>query len=125
MRVARRVAEIDSRNPRIDELDIGGIREGADMRTALEREAFITGGIGEEIDERRMRDRTVQGATPMEAVEAHGGPAAEADITAPSHLRRIGCKNDIELDRDIGRQRLCRRERAAKVELLLHREHEV
>ena len=69
-----------------------------------------------------MRDGAVQRAAAMEAVEAHARPAAERDVAARLHVGRVGREHEVELDGDLGRQRLGRHDRAAQVELLLGRE---
>ena len=53
------------------------------------------------------------------------GPAAEPHVAARRHVGRVGGEDQVELDGDVGQQRLRRGQRAAQVELLLHREDEM
>ena len=69
-----------------------------------------------------MRNRAVQRAASMEAVEAHAGPPPKRNIAARLHVGRVGREHQIELDGDVGLQRLRRGHRAAQIEFFLGRE---
>src|SRR3954454_5485585 len=61
----------------------------------------------------------------MAGVEGHGWPAREGHLAARGHGGWGGWQHEIELDRDIGHELLPRRDRAAQIEFLLDREHEM
>ena len=69
--------------------------------------------------------RAVERAAAVEGVEAHRRPAAEPHVAARGHVGRVGGEHAVELDGDVGLQRLRRRDRAAQIEFLLHRKHEM
>ena len=61
----------------------------------------------------------------MEAVEAHARAASERKIAASLHVGRVGREHEIELDGDVGLQRLGRGHRAAQIVFFLGRENEM
>ena len=95
------------------------------MGAALQVHLQALGCGVEQRHQRRMRDRAVERAAPMKGVHAHGWPGAQPDIAAVAHVGRVGGEQQIELDRNVGLQRLRGRNRAAKVEFLLYGKHEV
>ena len=88
-------------------------------RPALLRGAF------KKRDERGMRNRAVQRAASMEAVEAHARAAAKRKVAASLHVGRVGREHEIELDGDVGLERLGRGHRAAQIVFFLGRENEM
>ena len=91
------------------------------MGAALKRDRL---GLRRRLEKRHKRwvgQRAIQRAAAVKAEQAHRRPAAKADIAACRHVGRIGGKDQIKLDRDVGLECLRRRHRAAQVEFLLHR----
>src|SRR5687768_7649678 len=89
------------------------------MGAALQIEILLSGGRRHEPDERRMGDGPVQRAASVKAVKAHCRPAAELHVAPRRHVRRVGCKDDVELNGNLGLERLRCGDGASEVELLL------
>src|SRR5271154_3142295 len=125
MGVAAGKAEIDRSYAMMSKLDIGRVGEKAYLRAALHGQPLAAGRLLNQRDQRRMGDRPVERTAPMEAVKAHCGAESEANVTARLHVGRICGQHQIELDCDVGRERLSSDQGAAQIELLLGREDEM
>ena len=97
----------------------------ADLSAALQRQARVARGAFKKRDERGMRNRAVQSAASMKAVEAHARAPSKRKVAARLHIGRVGREHEIKLDGDVGFQRMSRGHRAAQIVFFLGRENEM
>src|ERR1700722_2619952 len=123
MRVTAREAEVDRSDAMMDKLHIGRVGEYPDLSAALQWHARVARGVFKERDERGMRNRAVQRAASMEAVEAHAWAPTKCKVDARLHIGCVGREHEIKLDGDVGLQRMSHGHRAAQIVFFLGREN--